>query len=90
VSGSDVTDSDISHVTGRDVIFPRFFLTRVEVQNVPLHEDTKGIIRSRQSNDKQQWDILYYYSSKKKARENNVTSCDDTSGHVITSKRASS
>ena len=63
---------------------PRFFLTIVVVQNVPLHEkleDTKGIIRSRKSNDKQQWDILYYYYSKKKARENDVTSCDVTFGY---------
>ena len=42
----------------------------------------KGIIRSCKSNEKQQWDILYYYSSKKKARENNVTSCDVTYGHM--------
>jgi hypothetical protein len=51
---------------------------------VPLHEkleDTKGVIRSRKSNDKQQWDILYYYYSKNKARENDVTSgCDVTFG----------
>ena len=36
VAGSDVTGSDVSHVTGSDVIFPRFFLTRVVVHNVPL------------------------------------------------------
>ena len=61
MSGSDVTGSVVSHVTesdvtGSDVIFPRFFLTRVVVQNVPLPgklEDTKEIIRSRKSNDKQ-------------------------------------
>jgi hypothetical protein len=38
---------------------PRFFLTIVVVQNVPLHEkleDTKGIIRSCKSNDKQYTD----------------------------------
>ena len=65
VTGSDVshmTGSDVNHVTGNDVItgsdviFLRFFLTIVVVQNVPLHgklEDTKGIIRSCKSNDKQ-------------------------------------
>ena len=69
-----------------------FFLTIVVVQNVPLPdklEDTKGIIRSRKSNDKQQWDILYYYYSKKKKAENDVTSghvADATSGHVIIGK----
>jgi hypothetical protein len=38
VTGSDVTGSDVTRidVTGSDVIFPRFFLTRVVVQNVPL------------------------------------------------------
>jgi hypothetical protein len=30
------TGNDVSHVTGSDVIFPRFFLTIVVVQNVPL------------------------------------------------------
>ena len=90
VTGSDVshvTGSDVSHVTGSDVFFPRFFLTIVVVQNVPLHgklEDTKRIIRSRKSNDKQQWDILYYYYSKEKARGTYVTSghvTDVTSGY---------
>jgi hypothetical protein len=47
-------------------------------QTIQWPKDTKGIIRSRKSNDKQQWDILYYYYSKKKARENDVTSCDVT------------
>ena len=64
VAGRDV-------ITRSDVIFPRFFLTIVVVQNVPWHEkleDTKEIIRSRKSNDKQQWDIFYYSYSKKKAR----------------------
>jgi len=32
-----------------------------------------------------QWYILYYYYSKNKARENNVTSCDVTSGYDVTS-----
>jgi hypothetical protein len=41
VTRSDVTESDVSHVIGgdvtrSDVIFPRFFLIRVVVQNVPL------------------------------------------------------
>ena len=31
-----MTESDVSYVTGSDVIFPRFFLTIVVVQNVPL------------------------------------------------------
>jgi hypothetical protein len=31
-----ITGSDVSHVTGSDVISPRFFLTIVVVQNVPL------------------------------------------------------
>jgi hypothetical protein len=57
VTGSHVSGSDVRHVTGNDVIFRRFFLTRVVVQHVPLHEDTKGIIRSRQSNDKQYNDL---------------------------------
>ena len=62
-TGSDViARSDVSHVTGSahitgsDAIFPRIFLIIVVLQNVPLHgklEDTKRIIRSRQSNDKQ-------------------------------------
>jgi hypothetical protein len=50
-----ITRSDVSHVTGSDVIFPRFFLTSV-VQNIPLHgklKDTERPIRSRTSNDKQ-------------------------------------
>ena len=54
VTGSGVPGSDVSHVTESDV--PCFFLTIVVEQNVPLHEkleDTKGTIRSRQSNDKQ-------------------------------------
>ena len=49
-----MTESDV--ISGSDVIFLRCFLTMVVVQNVPLHErleDTKGIIRSRKSNDKQ-------------------------------------
>ena len=56
MTGSDtscMTESDV--ITGSDVIFLRYFLTMVVVQNVPLHErleDTKGIIRSRKSNDK--------------------------------------
>jgi hypothetical protein len=57
INGSDVTGSDV--IDGSDVIFLRFFLTIVIVQNVPLHakvEDTKGIIRSRKSNDKQRND----------------------------------
>jgi hypothetical protein len=62
VTRSDpITGSDVSHVTeidvtGSDVIPPRFFLTIVVVQNVPLPgklEDTKRIIRNRKSNDKQ-------------------------------------
>jgi hypothetical protein len=56
MTGSDTNSgSDVSHVTGSDVIAALFF-TSVVVQNVPLHgklEDTKGIIRSRKSNDKQ-------------------------------------
>ena len=31
-----ITGSDVSHMTGSDVISPRFFLTIVVVQNVPL------------------------------------------------------
>ena len=62
-TGSDFTRNDVTvrhmtggDITGSDVIFPCFFLTMVVVQNVPLYEkleDTKGIIRSRKSNDKQ-------------------------------------
>jgi hypothetical protein len=57
IAGSDasrMTESDV--ITGSDVIFLRFFLTMLVVPNVPLHErleDTKGITRSRKSNDKQ-------------------------------------
>jgi hypothetical protein len=51
-----ITGSDVSHMTEVTWFSPRFFLTIVAVQNVPLHgkvEDTKRIIRSRKSNDKQ-------------------------------------
>ena len=53
---SEVSNVTGSVITGGDIIFPRFFLTLVVVQNVTLHEkleDTKGIIISRKSNDKQ-------------------------------------
>jgi hypothetical protein len=36
MTGSDVIHAKGNDVTGSDVIFPRFFLTRVVVQNVPL------------------------------------------------------
>jgi hypothetical protein len=36
MTGSDVGHMTGSDVTGSDVIFPRFFLTIVVVQNVPL------------------------------------------------------
>jgi hypothetical protein len=53
---SEVSNVTGSVITGGDIIFPRFFLSLVVVQNVILHEkleDTKGIIISRKSNDKQ-------------------------------------
>ena len=63
VTGSDVTGggvpgSDVSHVTesdvtGGDVIFPMLFSFYSSRTKCPLTLKTKGIIRSRQSNDKQ-------------------------------------
>ena len=47
---SDVTGSD---VTGGDVIFPMLFSYYSSRTKYPLTRKTKGIIRSRQSNDKQ-------------------------------------
>ena len=84
----EVTWPEVTSVTWPEVtsFSPRFFLTIVVVQNVPLHEkleDTKRIIRSRKWNDKQQWDIFTTTIEGKKRGENDVTSGHVTSGHFI-------
>jgi hypothetical protein len=72
-----------SYVTGSDVIFPRFFLTRVVVQNVPLHEDTKGIIRSvnRMTNN----NGTFCTTTLVRKKRGKIMSLPVTSGHVTSS-----